>query len=162
MSIAETPPHFRIKGWHVLAGFVVFFGITLAVDTVMMVRAYATYPGEVATSPYEDGLAYDSTLDQQKAQALLGWRMTLGLVGTDVVRLTAADKDGAPLSALRLQARLERPATEQGVRPIQFQAVAPGIYEAHVGTLSGAWDVKLSAFDNHNRRFDAERRLIAP
>jgi nitrogen fixation protein FixH len=162
MSFAETRPQFRLNGWHVLAGFVLFFGVTLAVDTFMMVRAYSTYPGEVATSPYEDGLAYDSTLDQQKAQAALGWRMTIGLVGPDLIRLTAADKAGAPLSPLRIEARLERPATEQGRRSIQFQAVSPGVYEAHVGAVSGAWDVKLSAFDDRNRRFDAERRLVAP
>jgi nitrogen fixation protein FixH len=162
MTLADNRPGFRLTGWHVLACFVVFFGITIAVDTLMIVRAYATYPGEVTTSPYEDGLAYDNTLDQQKAQSGLGWRMTAGLAGADTVRLTAADKAGAPLRGLKITARLERPATVQGARPIQFYEGAPGVYQAAAAPLSGVWDLKLSAFDARRRRFDAERRLIAP
>ena len=162
MTLAATQPSFRITGWHVLAGFVLFFGITLAVDTYMMVSAYKSFPGQVETSPYEDGLAYDSTLDQQKAQAALGWRMSIGLVPGGVVRLAAVDRSGAPVQLPHIVARIERPATEQGRRDISFQAISPGVYEARVGALSGAWDVKLSAFDARNRRFDAERRVIAP
>ena len=162
MTLADIRPHFRLTGWHVLAGFVVFFGITLAVDTYMMVSAYRTYPGEVADTPYEAGLAYDKTLDQEKAQAALGWRMSLGLVGSDVVRLTAVDRAGKAAPPLRIEARLERPATEDGRHTIQFLPTAPGVYEAHVGRLIGAWDVKLSAYDAQHHRFDAERRLVAP
>ena len=161
MTLAATQPTFRITGWHVLAGFVLFFGVTIAVDTYMMVSAYKSFPGQVETSPYEDGLAYDTTLDQQKAQAALGWRMSIGLSKGDVVRLTAADRNGAPVQLPRIAARIERPATEQGRRNIRVLAVSPGVYEARVGALSGAWDVKLSAYDARGRRFDAERRVIA-
>ena len=162
MTDIQVRPHFTLNGWHVLAGFVLFFAVTLAVDTLMLVRAYTTYPGEVATSPYEDGLAYDRTLDQQRSQSALGWRMTIGLAHPDVVRLTAADKAGAPLSALRIVARLERPATEQGKRAVTFTAVSAGVYDAHIEPISGAWDLKLSAFDSRGREFDAERRLVTP
>ena len=161
MTFAPVRPAFRLNGWHVLAGFVAFFGVTLAVDTYMLVSAYRTYPGEVADTPYEAGLAYDRVLNQEKAQAALGWRMSLGLVGSDVVRLTAIDRVGQALPPLRIEARLERPATEDGRRAIQFLQIAPGVYEAHVGPLAGAWDVKLSAYDAQRRRFDAERRLVA-
>ncbi len=150
-----------LTGWHVLAILVVFFGATFAVDAVMVADAYHTFSGEVATSPYEEGLAYDSQLDQQRAQAALGWRMTIGLAGP-AIRLSAVDRQGRPLAGLRLVARLERPATEEGRRPVAFKEVAPGVYEAATGALSGAWDIRVSAVDAGRRRFDAERRLIAP
>ena len=162
MTLTETRSPFRLTGWHVLAGFLVFFGITIAVDTYMMVSAYRSFPGEVATSPYEDGLAYDSTLDQQKAQAALGWRMSIGLYPGGVVRITAVDRLGAPVRLPRIVARLERPATEQGRRDIRFLSLSPGVYEAEVGAISGVWDVKLSVYDARGRRFDAERRVTAP
>ncbi len=151
----------QLTGWHVLAILVVFFGATFAVDAVMIGDAYKTFSGEVATSPYEDGLAYDSQLDQQRAQASLGWRMTIGLAGR-VIRLRAADAHGHPLTGLRFAASLERPATERGHRAIAFKGVSPGLYEADAGALSGAWDIRVSAVDAAHRRFDAERRLIAP
>ncbi len=59
-TASDRPAASELNGWHVLAGFVVFFGVTIAVDTVMIVDAYRTYPGEAAASPYEEGLAFDS------------------------------------------------------------------------------------------------------
>jgi nitrogen fixation protein FixH len=161
MTLAEPRRGFRLTGWHVLAALVIFFGVTIAADAIMVMDAYRSFPGEVASSPYEEGLAYDSQLDQQRRQAALGWSMTIGLVGSGV-RLTAIDRNGAPLPGLRITARLERPATEQGRRNVEFREVAPGVYQAPVGPLSGAWDLRLSAIDARGRRFDAERRLIAP
>lgn len=161
MSAPASAHPFRLTGWHVLAMLVAFFGVTFVVDGFMMVRAYKTFPGEVSTTPYEDGLAYDSQLDQQARQAVLGWRMGAGFVG-GAIRLTAADRSGAPLEGLRITARLERPATEQGRVSIQFRPIAPGLYEARPGSLTGAWDLRVSAYDAGGRRFDAERRLTAP
>ena len=162
MSLSHTRPGFRLTGWHVLAIFVVFFGVTIAVDSVMVMDAYTTYPGEVSSQPYEEGLAWDSELDQQHAQAALGWRMTAGLVAPGLIELTARDRAGAPVVLPRIDARIERPATEQGRRDIRFLQTAPGVYRAQVGALSGAWDLRLTAYDREGRRFDAERRLIAP
>jgi nitrogen fixation protein FixH len=162
MSLSHTRPGFRLNGWHVLAMFVVFFGVTIAVDTVMIVQSYRTYPGEVSSQPYEDGLAWDSELDQQHAQAALGWKMSAGLDAAGVVTIAARDRSGAPLTLTRIEARLERPATEQGLRQLTFKPAGLGQYRANAGALSGAWDLRLSAYDAKGRRFDAERRLVAP
>lgn len=160
---AAASPGFRINGWHVLAGFLAFFVVVTAVDVVMAVDAYRTHSGEVSTSPYEDGLAYDSQLDQQRNQARLGWRMALGLGASGEVRLTAATATGAALDGLRVTGRLERPATEEGRIDLAFQPLGPGVYVAQPSRLpAGAWDARISAYDRHGRRFDAERRLIAP
>jgi nitrogen fixation protein FixH len=88
--------------------------------------------------------------------------MSAGMVGADLIRLAVVDRAGAPIAGLRLTARLERPATEQGRRDIRFVETAPGVYQARPGALAGAWDLRLSAYDRQNHRFDAERRLIAP
>jgi nitrogen fixation protein FixH len=162
MSLSHARPGFRLTGWHVLAIFVVFFGIVIAVDTIMVLDAYRTYPGEVSSQPFEEGLAWDSELNQQHTQAELGWRMTAGFAAPGVIEITARDQAGRPVGLTRIEARLERPATEQGRRDIQFQPSAPGAYRAAVGALAGAWDLRLSAYDRQGRRFDAERRLVAP
>lgn len=161
MTLAISRRPFQLTGWHVLAMLIVFFGVIFVVDAVMVTDAYHTFPGEVASSPYEEGLAYDSQLDQQRAQAALGWRMGVGLIGEEI-RLTATKADNSALTGLRLKARLERPATEEGRRSLLFREVSPGVYSATAGRLTGAWDIRLSAFDAGRHRFDAERRLIAP
>lgn len=162
MSNAAARKSFRLTGWHVLAMFVGFFAIVTAVDAAMVVGAYRTFPGEVTSQPYEEGLRYDAALDQQHRQAALGWKMAAGIGEAGVVTLTASDAAGAPLAGLRVVARLERPATEQGRRTLVFSERAPGVYQASAGALSGAWDLRLSAYDRPGRRFDAERRLAAP
>jgi len=151
---------FRLTGWHVLGLLVAFFGVTVAVDGLMMADAYATYPGEVSSTPYEEGLAFDSELQQQHAQAALGWRMTAGLDARGAIVLTARDRAGAPIALTRIDARLERPATEDGRRAVRFVPAGPGAYRADPGALAGAWDLRLSAYDARGRRFDAERRLV--
>ena len=59
LSQAPTRPAFTLKGWHVLVGMLLFFGADIAVNTVFMMDAYRTYPGEGSQTPYEDGLAYN-------------------------------------------------------------------------------------------------------
>lgn len=162
MSFSDPRPGFRLTGWHVLVILTAFFGVTFAVDTIMVMDAYRTYPGEVSSQPYEDGLAWDSELDQQHAQAALGWRMTAGVIAPGMIELTARDRAGQPVLLPRIEARLERPATEQGRRDVRFAMTAPGVYRAAVGAFTGAWDLRLSAFDRQGRRFDAERRLLGP
>ncbi|HZZ87719.1 MAG TPA: FixH family protein [Caulobacteraceae bacterium] len=153
---------FRLNGWHVLAMLVAFFGVTIAVDAVMIVDSYRTYPGEVSSQPYEDGLAWDSELDQQHAQAALGWRVTAGFAGPDAIELTVRDRLGEPLPLAQIEARLERPATETGRLQVKFRPAAAGVYRAEVGRLAGVWDLRVSVYDAKGRRFVAERRLTAP
>ena len=118
--------------------------------------------GEVSSQPYEDGIAWDSELDQQHAQAALGWRMTAGVTPDGQIEITARDRAGQPLALPRIVARLERPATEQGKLDLAFTQVSAGVWRANPGRVSGAWDLRLAAYDPQGRQFDAERRLIWP
>lgn len=65
---------FQIKGAHVLASLLAFFGAVIAVDVGMAVQAYRTFPGEVSATPYEDGLQFNRTLARRNEERSLGWR----------------------------------------------------------------------------------------
>ena len=68
MSAAHTTrTAFRLTGWHVLAIVTGFFALVTAVDIGFVVMAVRTFPGEVSSTPYEDGLAYDRSLAQLRA-----------------------------------------------------------------------------------------------
>lgn len=161
MSPTAAKPPFVIKGWHVLAGVVGFFAAIIGVDAVFVLQALKTYPGEVSVTPYEDGLAYNRRIAQLEAQQQLGW--TAGVAaepGAVLVRLR--DREGAPLTGLRLAGKLQRPATETGARALAFAERAPGDYAAPAAGAAGAWDLTVAAQDGQGARFEAERRVSWP
>jgi nitrogen fixation protein FixH len=158
MSATAIDRGFRIKGWHVLAAFVAFFAIVIAVDTGFVIMSIRSFPGQVSVTPYEDGLVYDRKLAQLAAQARLGWRATAA-AEPDAVIVEMRDADGHPLKRLALSGKLERPATEAGRLTLQFHETSPGRYVAHPGRLSGTWDLTAVATGPVGERFEAERRL---
>jgi nitrogen fixation protein FixH len=161
MSDLAAPAGFRLKGWHVLVAVVGFFAVVIAVDVSFAVMAYRTFPGEVSVTPYEDGLVYNKTLAQLAAQEKLGWKAAASAEPGAVV-LMVRDRAGAPVRALRVTAKLERPATETGRLNLAFRETAPGRYEAPIGRAGGAWDLSAEAHDAHGHLFVAERRLTWP
>ncbi len=161
--MGATKP-FRLTGWHVLGMLVLFFGVDIAINVTYILYAVRTFPGEVASEPYEAGIAYNRTLAQESAEAKLGWRATIEQVAPAahgeaiVVRWT--DKSGRLLSGLNVTGSMGRPATERQNASLSFSETAPGTYRAVAATAPGAWDVSVSAADRHGERRTAERRLI--
>jgi len=64
MTELTATPRFTIKGWHVLLGFIAFFGIVIAVAVAFAMAAYRTFSGEAIPDPYEAGILYNKTLAQ--------------------------------------------------------------------------------------------------
>lgn len=150
----------EVKGRHVLIGVVAFFGLIMIIDGAFVVLALRSHPGEVAATPYEDGLAYNRTLAERREQAGLGWTAAIDSAGqAGVVRVRVYDRERTPLSGLRLSGRITRPTTQQGAADLSFAETGPGLYEARTPAEAGAWDVAVVAIDAQGRRFEAERRL---
>ena len=158
MTEAAIEPRFRIKGWHVLLGFVAFFGVVIAVDTGFIIMSVRSFPGQVSVTPYEDGLVYDRKLAQVAAQERLGWRASAAAEpGAVVVAQTEP-----PRTALTGPAgtRHHQPPPTQARRLTHpIQEAGPGHYVARPGGLAGAWDLTAVAFGARGERFEAERRL---
>lgn len=153
-------PPFTIKGWHVGAAVVAFFVLVIGVDAGFLVMAYRSHPGQVAARPYEAGLIYNAELERLRAQEALGWR-----AGAEArpggLEVLLQDRDGQPLTGLKVSATLQRPATEQGRTELTLKEKAPGVYAAGHG-LSGAWDARIEAAGAAGEQFVAERRLTWP
>lgn len=159
--ILKTPPaKGRITGWHVLIGMVLFFGTVIGVDTIFMVQAYRTFSGEVASNPYEAGLAFNRTLAQRQREAALGWSASVETPGRKSVVVKVADREGKPLDGLSLTGVLERPATETGRQTLNFRSLGGGRYDASA-RLEGAWDLRAVA-RNAKDMFEIETRLVEP
>lgn len=162
MTQMAAAPGFTIKGRHVLIGFILFFGIVIAVDTLFAVAAYRTFSGEAATNPYEAGLLYNRTLAQRRAEAALGWSATIDEGQGGLVLVRVADRAGRPLAGLTVNGALERPATTRGQRTLRFAAAGPGVYRADTTRLDGAWDLHVTIRRGDGALFEADRRLVRP
>ena len=149
-----------ITGRHVLIAVVLFFGVVIGVDTLFMIKAYGTFSGEVASNPYEAGLAFNKTLALRQREAALGWTATVLKVDDDTVVVRLVDKTGAPLDQLSLTGVLERPATEIRRQTLDFKPLGDGRYQARA-RLDGAWDLRATA-RNSRDQFELETRLVEP
>ena len=160
-SVAESPSEKgRITGWHVLIGVVLFFATVIAVDIVFMVQAYRTFSGEVASNPYEAGLAFNRTLAQRQKEAALGGTASVEPPAGKPVVVTVVDRANKPMDGLSLTGVLERPATETGRQTLNFRSLGGGRYEA-AAQLDGAWDLRATA-RNAKDMFEIETRLVEP
>jgi len=159
MTVASSSAK-PITGWHVLIAVVAFFAVVIGVDTLFMIKAYGTFSGEVASNPYEAGLAFNKTLALRQREAALGWTATVLKVDDDTVVIRLVDRAGAPLDRLSLTGVLERPATETGRQVLDFKPLGDGRYQARA-RLDGAWDLRATA-RNSRDQFELETRLVEP
>lgn len=161
MTDTTATPGFTIKGWHVLIGFMAFFGIVIAVDISFAVAAYKTFSGEAIHDPYEAGILYNNTLAQRRREAQLGWKATIE-EEPGVVMVQVADRSGKAIEGLTVTGLLVRPATVQGQRPLRFAPDGKGGYRADTSTLDGAWDLHVIARSPAGAVFEADRRMVRP
>lgn len=154
------PAPFRITGWHVLIATVLFFGVVIAVDTLFIVTAYRTFSGQVASNPYEAGLAFNRTLAERQRQSALGWSAQVDGADGRAVIIRMVDAEGQPLDGLSVVGVLERPATEAGRQVLSFTPLGRGRYRANA-RLDGAWDLSATA-RSPKASFSLEARLVSP
>lgn len=159
----------EIKGWHVLAVMLAFFGTIIVVDSILIYKAVSTFGGLESANAYRDGLAYNKRLAIDAEQAKLGWTERVEATGSPLrLRVTLEAKDGVAVPRRHVVADVGRPATNRFDRTLDLAEVAPGVYEAaFVEADPGTWAVDLRVFNA--REGDAEpvyrvrRRLwVAP
>lgn len=135
-----------IEGRHVLMGLIVFFGVMLFANTILVYYAVGTFSGGDRHDPYRSGLRYNETIEADKRQAALGWEAALAY--DDVkgrLTLRVVDETEQPVAGLALDARLSRPATDKEDRAVDFREVEPGVYAADVALAPGGWVFSLSS-----------------
>jgi nitrogen fixation protein FixH len=136
----------QVRGWHVLAAILGFFGVVIAVNAAFIVLAVQSFPGEDVRRSYLQGLHYNDTLAERRAQAALGWRadatLTEGSRGA-AIEITLRDHVDAPVEGATLEASLQWPTAARRDRALLFEEAGGGRYVAHVGELMpGRWRLR--------------------
>lgn len=157
---------FEIRGRHVLAAMLAFFGAIIAVNVAFAVIAVRSFPGEDVQRSYLQGVQYNQTLAERRAQTALGWRAAATLHEREsgaVLEVTLHRRNAAPINAADVTAMLQRHASARYDRELVLTPVGDGRYEADLGNLHpGRWRLRARARDETGvLDFESELRWSA-
>ncbi len=131
--------------------FVGLFGVVLIANGTMITVAISTFTGMETTSPYKKGLSYNKRLAAAAAQEALGWQASLDAeravnAGQMAITFMLNDKEGAPIVAADVTARIDRPLQDGFEQVITLQELGGGHYSAAVDLpLKGQWEIQVTA-----------------
>ena len=122
--------------------------VVIAANAALIHFAFSSWTGLVSGHAYDEGLAFNRTLAEAKAEAALGWRLTVRVQPTDdgaELQMLATDRTGRPLTTLEGEAVWTRPLGSERVVESPLSSAGDGRYTA-VTTLPqrGQWDVKIA------------------
>lgn len=135
-----------VQGHHVLGVFLGFFAAIFIMNGALIYAAVTTHAGLVANEPYRKGLHYNERIAADERQAQLGWTDALEVTRHGGLALVLKGGGGQPVTSLKVEIVLGRPATNREDLRVALREVAPGRYEAQTGPLApGSWLVALEA-----------------
>lgn len=130
---------FRLKGWHVLAGFSTAFAIIIGVNLVMATQAIRTFPGLEVKNTYVASQEFDT---RRTAQQALGWTIRADWQ-SGTVRLSITDENG-PIRVEDLHAVIGRAThVQDDIEPVF--AFNGTLYEAPLDLGPGNWNIRMAA-----------------
>lgn len=140
---------FVLRGWHVLVMMLAFFGAVIAVNVVFAVVAVQSFPGEDVRRSYLQGINYNDTLAERRAQAAAGWRAETALSdegGETILKVRLLTRQGSPIENANLAGELRWPTDSRRDRVLTFHPVDGGLYVARLGALpAGDWRLRARA-----------------
>lgn len=157
---AEGRREGRPDGWWYPYIFVGGFAVVVTVNMIMMYFATSTFTGLVVGNAYDRGLAYNTLIEQERAQDALGWApafSTEPLTAAEVavlgfedgthplrLQLVMTGPGGEMVDGLRVEAMLVRPTQAGHDHEVLLRPVGAGVYRAEVALpLAGQWDVQI-------------------
>lgn len=128
---------YQVKGWHVFMGFVVTFGIIIAVNLTLAYKAVTTFPGLEVKNSYVASQSFDA---DRAAQIALGWEVQAE-VTHDTLRLFIR-QNGQPIAPAVQEATFGRATSVAADQTPNF--VFDGTaYVAAVEAGPGNWNLRL-------------------
>ncbi|MCB9991986.1 MAG: FixH family protein [Rhodospirillales bacterium] len=142
--------------------FVLFFVVLAILDGIFVTIALKTHTGTVTDNPYEEGLAYNKTLEAAAARDALGWQADLSLGADHELRLSLADDQAKPIEGASVVAKIIRPVQDGYDFEIALTEQGSGVYKAPANLpLPGQWQVRIFA-TWQDKHYQHSRTIIAP
>ncbi len=152
----------ELTGRHILIILVAFFGIILAVNIDLVIKAETTFSGEDEHNPYLQGLDFNDTLARRAEQARLGWQAgiiaTRGAGNAITVQVDVQQKDGTPPPGLTLEGLLRHPSDAERDQALTFQSSGNGRFLATLPNVpNGVWNIEVHSTSQDP--FEADKRI---
>lgn len=143
-----TTTGFTLKGRHVLAMLLLFFGTVFCVNFYMARAAIQTFSGLEADKPYQDGLKYNEVIAAAREQAERNWKVEATVdPQADGVLLTVTQRDGAGVATpgLAIRATFMHPADRRRDVSVVLAPAGDGRFSISAPVVAGRWDVQIEA-----------------
>jgi nitrogen fixation protein FixH len=138
----------------------------IAVNVTFAVFAVRSFPGEDVRRSYLQGLNYNATIAERRAQAALEWEVIAELSEQDggaSVDVVLRDAEGAPIDGLTAAGALRWPTDERLDHELVFEPRGRGRYVARVPDLmAGHWVLRARAERGDGQALDFEAELTWP
>lgn len=138
----------ELTGRHVFAITVGAFGVIIAVNVLMAVKAVSTFPGLEVKNSYVASQTFDA---DRKAQEALGWTLTPHY-DHGVLRLAFTDAQGFPVRVAGMSVLLGRTTEAADDMHPEFTEMA-GTYETPLSLARGKWMLKVEALAENGTVF---------
>jgi nitrogen fixation protein FixH len=153
----------ELTGRTVLCCLLGFFGIVAAVNAVLVRAATSTFGGVEVDSSYAAGLKFQQELAAVRHQDALHWDVSAQFSrlpsGAAELAVSARDPNGAPLSALRIEARLEHPEDARRDHVIAMQPAGPGLFKGVTDAAPAQYDLLIDLTRDGERMFRSKSRV---
>lgn len=145
-------------GRHMLVLIVSFFGVIIAVNIVLAIFATQSWTGLVVKNSYVASQDFNKLQAKTDQQKVLGWQSELVVEESGVV-LKFRDREGEPLTGLRVIARMQRPSHENDDHDLMFRENGPGQFVYRGDIARGLWNLRIVARDGKGGELDRIYRL---
>lgn len=154
MATVEQESGWTLKGWHVLAGFVAFFGTVITVNIFMAVQAVGTFPGLEAKNGFVESQTFQ---ERRAAQEALGWEVAAGYDG-EVLSVAFTDATGQPVDVAGMSAIVGRATHVEADKEPHF-TYRRGVFRTPLTLERGNWNIRLRALAPDGTEF-AQRVVL--
>lgn len=134
----------ELRGTHVLAMVVAFFGFLIIANVAFIRMAVETHRGEDVPKSYRQGLDYNTQIARRQAQADLDWVITLDYNSNEAV-IDLHDANGVGISGLKIKGLLRHPVDRNEDIVLTFEDAGLGRYVARFPEQSGRWMLRAEA-----------------
>ena len=154
----------EIRGRHVLAMMLGFFGVIVVVNAIFVTAALDTFGGPTTDLTYLKGLRYNDTLAAAEAQQQLGWQVDVDHQtrsdGTLAVAVTYRDRFDQAVTGLVVTAELYRPTHDDADQSATLSEMGPGRFAGELPLpLLGQWQLRVVAEGPEGPIHRREQRL---
>ncbi|MEI6097305.1 MAG: FixH family protein [Alphaproteobacteria bacterium] len=141
MAMTEKPVQ-PLTGWHLLAMFIAFFGVIIAVNGLLVWKAVSTFPGLDVENGYVASQSFDREMAAQKA---LNWTLKPTYdASANQMQLAFTDAAGRPATLADLTVLIGR-TTEAVDDQTPTFTLQNGVYVAPVVLPMGKWMMAVQA-----------------